>query len=464
MSTPQSPTSTPGSQSSDPTQVTETLNHLKRRITQLEEENEKLRSRRKRGPSERETTLARGIRKIVSLHVPLKVLIDEFDRRETAESDDENGEGATASSPSDTEQVLKRELQGLFSRSYLQKVLEQEGFLEHLKAVSNWLWTELLNSHSRRQWERPADEARGDDIKRLKVEVANWLNTLDKDDLQVLSEYEDYSFVTPHTRLGRGFQNITTGRLLCPIDYDWNDLYIRSRIQEMHPDYPTHEKYLLRFLYAGYSGDPEDFMKGFLKSTLMVRTFKHIFTSSSSALLYTGEDDPSSDTENTTQPLRKRRQIIAKEPSKKNVASLLGMTTVTPRAIAYTAVMLHFALTNAAYWNLINDGFNYAIFYDFIVDTFEDRELTGEDEVKELLQWWNRQIFGNRLASSGEEGNIAFRKHLSQQKNIRAARARLANARNRQSSQGSSATQQTRSSNTTPEQSQTGSSQPPPTS
>ncbi|KAK7024547.1 hypothetical protein VNI00_016222 [Paramarasmius palmivorus] len=218
MSTSQSPTSTPGSQSSDPTQVTEISTHLKRRITQLEEENEKLRSRRKRGPSECETTLARGIRKIVSLHVPIKVLIDEFDRRETAESDAENGEeGATASSPFDTEQALKREhdrnfesfqrLQGLFTRSYLQKVLEQEGFLERLKA-----------------WERPADEARGDDIKRLKVEVANWLNTLDKDDLQVLSEYEDYSFVTPHTRLGRGFQNITTGRLLCPIDYDWNDL------------------------------------------------------------------------------------------------------------------------------------------------------------------------------------------------------------------------------------------------
>ncbi|KAK7024546.1 hypothetical protein VNI00_016221 [Paramarasmius palmivorus] len=232
----------------------------------------------------------------------------------------------------------------------------------------------------------------------------------------------------------------------------------------MHPDYPTHEKYLLRFLYAGYSGDPEDFMKGFLKSTLMVRTFKHIFTSSSSALLYTGEDDPSSDTENTTQALRKRRRIIVKEPSKKNVASLLGMTTVTPRAIAYTVVMLHFALTNATYWNLINDGFNYAIFYDFIVDTFEDRELTGEDEAKELLQWWNKQVFGNRLASSGEEGTIAFRKRLSQQKNGRAARARLANAHNRRSSQGSSATQQTRSGNTTPEQSQTGSSQTQPTS
>ena len=46
---------------------------------------------------------------------------------------------------------------------------------------------------------------------------------------------------------------------------------VHARIQELHVDYPTHELYLVRFLYAGYSGDPEDFMKGFLRSTLLVR-------------------------------------------------------------------------------------------------------------------------------------------------------------------------------------------------
>ncbi|KAG7089147.1 hypothetical protein E1B28_010853 [Marasmius oreades] len=349
--------------------------HLKRRIIQLEDEIKTIQDCKKCDATECETTLARGIRKVVTLRVPLKAIVDENDRHASADSHEQN-----RSALSDEEKELEREqdrnfesfksLVKLFGRLLLSRVLEGEGYLDRLKT-----------------WERHANEARSDNIKRLKTEVANWLNGIDKNDL-IAGDHVELAFVNPHTHKGRGFQNSMTGRLLTPIDYNWNDPDFCQKIRDLHPDFPTHELYLVRLLYAGYSGNSNNFRKGFLKSVLL--TLKHILTSSSSALDYIGESNNSGSKDGPPPSKRQCCNKTGRESSKKHDASLLGITTVTPCCIAYAAVMLHFSLTNAITWRWVYDGFDYVTFYNVIVDFFEDRTLSTEQEAKELLCWWNQ--------------------------------------------------------------------------
>jgi len=61
-----------------------------------------------------------------------------------------------------------------------------------------------------------ANSARSDDTFRIKSKIAEWLNsrpTVQTEQRLSLSH-----------RAGRGLQHNVTGRLLCPIKYDWDDL------------------------------------------------------------------------------------------------------------------------------------------------------------------------------------------------------------------------------------------------
>ena len=64
-----------------------------------------------------------------------------------------------------------------------------------------------------------ANDARSDDTSRLKMSIADWLN----------SRPNPNGVLTYDTRLstkskeGRGISNDVTGRLLCPIDFDWDN-------------------------------------------------------------------------------------------------------------------------------------------------------------------------------------------------------------------------------------------------
>jgi hypothetical protein len=61
--------------------------------------------------------------------------------------------------------------------------------------------------------QKGANDARGDDVLSVREAVANWLN-------------KAYPTLTPldiSSRGDRGIKHETTGRLLCPIEYDWSD-------------------------------------------------------------------------------------------------------------------------------------------------------------------------------------------------------------------------------------------------
>ena len=63
------------------------------------------------------------------------------------------------------------------------------------------------------QLQKGANDARSDDVRRIKEEIANWIN-------QTLSPTTPLSL---KQRDDRGLQNDTTGRLLCPIELSWDD-------------------------------------------------------------------------------------------------------------------------------------------------------------------------------------------------------------------------------------------------
>ena len=68
-----------------------------------------------------------------------------------------------------------------------------------------------------------ADGARGDDANALKTAVMNWLNEASSHPEPLLS---------PTDKSKRGFYNDVTGRLLCPVDYDWCDASYVSLIYQ----------------------------------------------------------------------------------------------------------------------------------------------------------------------------------------------------------------------------------------
>jgi hypothetical protein len=59
-----------------------------------------------------------------------------------------------------------------------------------------------------------AGDARSDDTSRLKIAVAEWINMRDESGEQLSS----------HGKEERGIGHDITGRLICPIDYNWDDL------------------------------------------------------------------------------------------------------------------------------------------------------------------------------------------------------------------------------------------------
>lgn len=58
------------------------------------------------------------------------------------------------------------------------------------------------------------NDARSDDTSRLKIAVAEWLN----------SRTETITRLSAKGKDERGLDHDVTGRLICPIDYDWDDL------------------------------------------------------------------------------------------------------------------------------------------------------------------------------------------------------------------------------------------------
>ncbi|KAF4620470.1 hypothetical protein D9613_000628 [Agrocybe pediades] len=124
------------------------------------------------------------------------------------------------------------------------------------------------------------------------------------------------------------------------------------------------------FLYpAGTFFNEKNEFKDLFRGEILVRTYRHIFTSPSSAF---------------------DKDVKA---GKRSQAELHGITEVEPEGIAYAAVLARQGLVGHG-WKPKDFSFNYRNFYHNIVAMFK-REPSLK-WVVDTLKWWNKQVCLNR--------------------------------------------------------------------
>ncbi|KAE9397015.1 hypothetical protein BT96DRAFT_1021043 [Gymnopus androsaceus JB14] len=373
---------------------------LKRRADALEKELEEANGKKKKRYSASPMTRARGLLKLVSMH-PIHEILAEVDRREMAkleEEDSDDEEDDLTPEQLEEQQITKRHQDRLW--------IAYHALLKLIPGCQKVLATEADGDQERfiRGLERAANLARGEDISRSKSKVANILNRCEPPPMPLLD---------PISRNNRGFQHDSTGHRLCPIEYDFDDVDVKAKIRNNDPAFPTNGSLFFNGLYHGLRGDPLDVEKGFLKSGELLA--KCLLTSSGSAEGY------DIDAENQIPAAKK-----SKAPTKRNVAQILGITTVTPPIIAYVACMYHFSLTDATSWDANYNGFNYVALYDTIVDYFEavKPETPEAKHMQELLGWWTKHLFPQQQsAAAAARSAVTFHSTISQQ---RAAKVKAA--------------------------------------
>lgn len=355
---------------------------FKRRISCLEEENRGLRDAQASVPKKHHNfylSAGRAIRRIVTLNDRVEDLVSEADRRscmEQVNSDDDD--------PTDHSEEEDR-----LYRSYQELLRWIPSLKSDLAAESEDYEVRLIMKNLN----KGADGARGDDAAGLKIAVVEWLMS---------GRPTPEPALEPRHKTGRGFYHDATARLICPVDYDWSNPKHRENIRNYHPDYLVTADSWPLFLYKNEHYDPENPVKGLFKNMFLVKAFKHIFTSPSSTDFDSVPDDTSDDSRvSTAESPLKRRKGLSDRRSRSHVASLIGMKSVAPRAIAYTAVQLRFALSSCTSWRVVDEDFNYEAFYNNILTFFEDcRTECDKAEIAELLLWWNRSVFGRTNVSA----------------------------------------------------------------
>ncbi|KAF8429427.1 hypothetical protein L210DRAFT_3652070 [Boletus edulis BED1] len=352
-----------------------TVSALKRRIDALEEENGQLLNKIIKKPTPTLLREGRAVRRLVCLAGPVVDFISEHDRRQilTAQVND-MGTGASANPPPSSSIEQERAY-----RSYEKLVLWCPTLARLLSATPDTV--DLAAACQ--QLQEGADGARGDDAATLKVSAMQWLN-------------EHQPVPNPPLNIrqkeGRGFYHDLTGQLLCPVDYDWADLRVRAAVRAFEPDFRVTAHSWPSFLYPEGKYDKNHPAKGLFRGGHLLQIPSNIRHSDAYSPLQ------------VRQLLKTIARIsfkVRRRPTKLlnrtrgNVASLLKMKTVQPRAIAYIAAQLRHALSSTSSWCLIDEDFDYEAFYFNIVDYFENPGSTQKTaEINDLLLWWNRKIFG----------------------------------------------------------------------
>ncbi|KAG2096308.1 uncharacterized protein F5147DRAFT_778356 [Suillus discolor] len=334
----------------------------KRKIAALMEEVEIL--KQDKATKQRKTTYyisqGRAIRRLVVLYTPIEDLIAENDRHceDNADSDP---------TPENSQNRLQR------------------GYIEFIKVLP-WLHEKLsCLDHEEledmlRKLKQGADSARGDDTGTLKELVASWVNI----------ECNATPLIRTDDKHHRGFVHNACSKLLCPAEWRWGDPIVKAGIRDCTTSFIVSENSWPAFMYEDYQADAKNLECGLFKSKLLVMGFKAIFTSLSSANKVDGDGDGANIIENNCRARRRSDQAKVKMC----VASIIGMRKVTPRAIAYATCQIRFALSNITSWRAVDGDFDYQIFWDNIMDFFEDAPgPAARARVRELLEWWTRKVF-----------------------------------------------------------------------
>ncbi|KAI1788256.1 hypothetical protein LXA43DRAFT_1160169 [Ganoderma leucocontextum] len=171
-----------------------------------------------------------------------------------------------------------------------------------------------------------------------------------------------------------GWRDYFTTRQLCPFDMlkdfdaDWEQFcedVVNGRRIITPGDFSA-------FLYCEGQAEKGSADAGLLRSPLFLACYKSLWTGPSSAYLVNGRK--------------------AKTAGKPPITWKYKLFSVTPRSLAYTAVLVRHALMTDDFAATDPHGFNYEGMFTEILQLFKDEKSTW---CKETLAWWNSKVFAN---------------------------------------------------------------------
>ncbi|EGO01387.1 hypothetical protein SERLA73DRAFT_121668 [Serpula lacrymans var. lacrymans S7.3] len=157
---------------------------------------------------------------------------------------------------------------------------------------------------------------------------------------------------------------LCTGALLCPAGLAWSNQQLKTSLKDGSLIIPGDQ--WPNFIYKDYKYDSDNPWIGAFQSSLLVSSYKYVFTSPSS---------------------------VEKEPkaTRSGNARIHGMSSVTPASIAYVATQVRFGLSLSLVFTKSDAITDSERFYSSILDLFNN--IDEREEVEALLKWWNIQIF-----------------------------------------------------------------------
>ncbi|KAF5337961.1 hypothetical protein D9611_014830 [Ephemerocybe angulata] len=209
-----------------------------------------------------------------------------------------------------------------------------------------------------------ASGGRSDDTKGLKGPILDWIVPPTGEPLQPP--------LSRNIKVNRGFNHNRTGFLLCPAELDWSNPDVQAALR--NKELSVTGAHWPKFVYKDEQYNPTLPWKGLFRSELLVKGFKHIFTSPSSV-----DDEP--------------------RATRSGNARIHGMNQVTRPSLAYVATQVRFALTSSATFSRTDLETDSETFFTSVLECLEDpRE---QDEVKPLLAWWNQHCDTDHFGKSG---------------------------------------------------------------
>ncbi|KAF8221164.1 hypothetical protein L208DRAFT_1329803, partial [Tricholoma matsutake] len=247
-------------------------------------------------------------------------------------------------------EVIEESLTPEQHRAFQQLLHMVPHLLEHLMEASNeecMAVAELI--------QKGISSVRSDGTKSLKGVVLQWISPPSIPVCPPLSR---------NVKTNRGYHHPTTGALLCPTGLDWNNADVHEKLSS--GEMPVHGDQWPMLVYADQEYDPKNPWEGLFRSRILVWAFKHIFTSPSSV----------------------EKEVKA---TRSGNAHIHSMTWVTTTSLAYVATQLRFALSSSSVFCQSDTMMDSKQFYESVLDFLDDPE--EKDEVDDLLNWWNCQVF-----------------------------------------------------------------------
>ncbi|TFK25963.1 hypothetical protein FA15DRAFT_589300, partial [Coprinopsis marcescibilis] len=199
-----------------------------------------------------------------------------------------------------------------------------------------------------------ASNARADDTKTIKSNVMDWVTPNGEPLSPPLGNNVPKNL--------HGYLHHWTGKLLAPAGFDWDNAAQQEALRS--GACIIEGNYWPLFVYEDYKYNADKPWKGLFRSRILVKGFKHIFTSPTSV------------------------EKSARTATRSSNAENHQMTEVTKSSVAYVATQIRFGISSHPTFSQREVLFDSETFYESVMEILN--RPSEHWEVARLLKWWNR--------------------------------------------------------------------------